>query len=115
MIAKLRERVTLQTRGTSVDEIGAVSYAWTDVVTVWGRMEPATTREPMVAERARSERGWQLTIRRRGDLDAIGRVSWKGRTFEVVGSPRNVDERRRYIVLDLDEWTAGRAETGAAA
>ena len=50
----LRERVTIQQRGVSLDSIGENTAAWTDVATVWANAEPlrgASTSRPASSNR----------------------------------------------------------------
>lgn len=101
-VGDMRERVTLQAATDTTDAIGGLVRSWTDVATVWARVEEMSAREQYHREQIQSSANFAVTIRYRADVTTKNRVIWRGRRFEIVGRP-NLDERRRFMRLACEE------------
>lgn len=93
-----RERVTLQTRPGVEDGGGGRSKVWTDLTTVWARVQPMGGREQVEAMQERSTVGYRVTMGYRTDVAADMRAIWRGETLNIraVTDPT---ERRQELVL----------------
>ena len=103
----LGKRVTLQQRTPAVDAYGQPVEAWTDVVTVWAAIEPASGREFVAAQALRLAQPVTITARWQpsfGSLAALValRAVWNGRVF-AIHSAENEDEANRTVRLLASE------------
>lgn len=97
----LRHQVTLQSPAGARDAVGERITTWTDVATVWARIQPLSARELFAAAQAHAATTHRVTIRHSIDvaaIDAAWRVQFGSRVF-VVDGVRNIDERNREIEL----------------
>ena len=95
---QLRKRLTIQKRSTVQDSYGQPSTSWSDVVTVWGAVEPLSGRELMAAEAVQSEITHQVIIRYIAGITSKMRVLYGTRIFDI----QNVlDENERHRMLTL--------------
>ncbi len=105
-IGDLRHRLTLEDQSQTVSGSGAITTTWTFVATIWGRMEPASTRVQLIAGRDESWFDWIATVRYRPDVTPQMRIRWSGRIFDVQAY-ENEDCLKVYHRLRLLERNAG--------
>lgn len=106
-ISDLRSRITIQQKTRTPDGIGGATVSWTDLDTVWARVESMATRERYYADKLAPNTSHQITIRYRTDITAQMRVMYDGRMFSVVGDPIVKDEqKKKYLVLYCVEGDA---------
>ena len=101
-INELRHRITLQTLTNTADGQGGFTQSWADLTTIWGKLEPVSANERNFGERVEYQRSHKCVIRSRSDVVASMRVTFDSRTFQIKGV-RRVDERRFFMLLDLEE------------
>lgn len=104
-IADMRSRVTFQTATRVSDSQGGFEESWASVATnptVWGYLAAVSSRERLFSEQMQTQRSHVLVVRYRTDLNTSMRVSYDSRTFQIKGF-RNPDERKWFLVLDLEE------------
>lgn len=99
---ELRHRVTIQSLTNTPDNQGGFSTSWTDLATVWGKLEPVSANERLFGERVEYQRSHKCVIRSRSDVVASMRITFDSRTFQIKGV-RRVDEQRFFMLLDLEE------------
>lgn len=97
-IGRLRHRVTLQYKVVVADSYGAETITWTDLVTVWGAVEPVRGEEFIELARAGAEISTRIVIRYRGSIVPEMRVVFGSHTYDVR-SVIHVDERERELQL----------------
>ena len=56
-------RLVIQSRAAGPDTFGGAPATWTDVATVWARIEPITGRELMAAQAISTEVSHRITLR----------------------------------------------------
>ena len=82
----LRHRVTFQ-RATETDsDTGEVQQAWSDLATVWARVEPLAGKERFAAIQVQSEVDYRILVRYQSTLSALApndRATWNGVTFDI--------------------------------
>lgn len=104
-IGQLRHRIAIErkTRGASDGAGGNVSETWAAVATVWAKYEPMSGREVLAADQTVHRETARFTIRRRTDLTAAMRVTYKGRVYAILGL-RDIDEAGwRWTELSCEE------------
>lgn len=70
-----RHRIILQSKGTPTrDSVGGEVITWTDMATVWARIEALSGRALIAAQQAQSEVSARILIRHRTDIQPDWRV-----------------------------------------
>ncbi len=100
MIGRLRERIGFERPLLGADGAGGGSLAWAALDAqpmVWARVEAVTGTEPVAADQRQAEVIYRITLRRRWDLTAACRVTWRGQVLDILAILP--DERRAYMTL----------------
>jgi len=97
-IGELRHRVTLRKKEIAEDALKQQSEVWTDIATVWARIEPLSGREYFAARQENADVSVKVVIRYLPGITAETRVVFGGRIFEVL-SVINPEERNISLVL----------------
>lgn len=95
----MREQVTLQAPGVTQDALGARVESWADVATVWAQVTPLRSREWFAAAAAQSSVEMRVRIWWRDDIVHGMRLLWRGKPFDIVGEPIDVQAQRRVLEL----------------
>jgi len=95
---KLRHRVTIQQRSTSLGTRGQASTTWTDVKTVWGSVRRLSGRELELAKRLYADATFAIVLRYRAGLTEEHRLKFGSRYFGI-GAVDNDEERNRELRL----------------
>jgi len=97
---RLRHRVTLQERSSSVDGFGQPLDDWADVLTTWATVQPVSGREFQEGVQVEAEITHKVWLRWRAGVapKPTMRLLFEGRKFEIV-SVVNVNERKRMWLL----------------
>lgn len=101
-LAELRHRIKFQNLVKTSDGQGGFTEEWTDVVTVWAKVEPANTSERLFAQQIEMQRSHKVVIRYRSDITQTMRFIFSNRTFQIK-SVMAPDERKRYLFIDAKE------------
>ena len=84
---KLRNRLTIQLRTTiTPDSFGADTAAWTDLVTVWGSVEPLSGDEAIAARQVMSDVTHRIRLRFRHGVGPRNRIIWRLYPFTAVAA-----------------------------
>ena len=100
---KLRHRVTLQRKGRTSDGMGGFVEGWTDVATVYARVEPLKGRERYAAQQVHPELSHRVTIRYRNDVTANDMRVRYGSRYLYIRAAINEDGANRYLRLECVE------------
>lgn len=106
---RLAHRISLQRPSTVVDDFGHRVPGWQTVATVWAAVRPVGSTERLAAAQMQSGQTHVVTTRYSAALAALRgecRLVLRGRTFNLVGFPRNVGEANQYLVFDCTEGGA---------
>jgi len=103
----MRKRITFQARSVSQDSFGAQVPVWTDVITMWAEVAPASGRELQAAAAVNQELTHTITTRWPGasvTITPAHRAVMKnnGRVFDIK-SVINVDERNHTQMVQAVE------------
>jgi SPP1 family predicted phage head-tail adaptor len=104
-IGTLRERIGVQTKTSTADAIGGRSVTYSTTLYVWAKVEPLTGGERLRAQQVLPTLTYRVTVRQSTAITATSRLSWDGRTLQIVAPPQNVNARDRFLVLDCAEVT----------
>jgi SPP1 family predicted phage head-tail adaptor len=106
-IGELKERVRIQSLTRNPDGGGGVSETWSDVVDVWAKIEPISSREIFYSHQIALEATHKITIRYRADVSTDWRILRvrDGAVFKIAGF-LDVENAHRYLELQVNEETA---------
>lgn len=104
-VGKMRERVAVYSQSQSVNSAGEITSSWALVTTIWGRVEPLSANQIVLANRDDAQRLYKLTIRYRTDVNTNSRILWRSRKFDVEGV-MDTTEQRQFLTVMLREINA---------
>jgi SPP1 family predicted phage head-tail adaptor len=84
-ISELRHRVTIQKFETVQDDDGFETEQWTDVRTVWAKVENLYGKEYYAAAAVQAERTVKFVIRYMKDIDERMQIKFGKKTINIVG------------------------------
>jgi len=108
-IGDLRDRVEVLAPVTGDDGSGGQTAAYPDTGdVVAAAIVPLSGREALAAGAMQASLSTRITIRYRTGVTAQYRLRRErdGQVYELVGPPRDVDGRRRWLELDAQEVSA---------
>lgn len=104
---ELRHRITFQRFNSRRDALGTPQYHkdenWTDVATVWAKVQEITSGEFYRAEQSDSYITHNIKIRYRTDLAAEMRVRWGARVFRIVSPPIDLTGSSQWMQIKAQE------------
>ena len=80
---KLRHRVVILEKQTSVDPDGYPTENWVNVATVWASVEPIAGREYFRAAAVQAQHQVRFTMRYRKDITPDMRLVYDGQEYEI--------------------------------
>lgn len=101
-IGQLDKRVTIQETVRVPDGGGGYTETWKDVATVWASLQPLSGREVIQSGQLQAQVPHRVRIRYRPGITAANRLTFKGRTLEII-SVANIDERNVELELLCQE------------
>lgn len=109
-IGKLRERIEIQKKPTSVtrDQFGAEVLSWLPVTTVWAdvRSTDGTEQVESSVDQVVATITHSVKIRYYSGLSPAMRVVWRGKALQILSIVEN-DNRRRELILKCSEVVGG--------
>ena len=101
---RMRHRVSLQvSTPTRSADTGASVPVWATTETFWANEVPAAAREFVNAQARHGELTTLFSCRYRTDVTRGKRLSWDGRTFNILGF-WNPDSRKRELLIACSEY-----------
>ncbi len=102
-----RHYLTLQKKVTVSDSMGGGSTTWSKANSFWGKITPLSASQNFFAQQLRHSVTHRLVMRFHNSLNITidNRITWQNRTFQIR-SIRNIEERNRFLSLDLMEGEA---------
>ncbi len=95
----LRQRVTIQQASYTRNAYAERVTNWSTFATVWGAVEALNGRELVEARQVQAEINIRVRIRYRAGITAQMRVTFSGRTLEIVAPPIEHTRRREMWLL----------------
>ena len=102
----LNKRIRFERPSEAVDRYGDPIGGWETVATVWAAIRPMGSNQRMAALQMQSGQTHVVTTRYSAALtQAKGewRIVFGARILQLVGRPRNRDERNELLVFDCTE------------
>lgn len=99
---RLRHEVALENATLSPDGMGGHTESWTEIATVFARIEPLDVESRFGAGQTLETASHRFTIRYRADVASGMRFARADRTFEIL-TVHDPDETRRYLVCRTRE------------
>lgn len=100
---KLNRRITFQCMGTVKDDMGQTKSEWRDFKTVWATVKPYKSSESGFMSKLKPEVTHRIYVRFRSDITSEMRIKYRGRIFEIVGSPLDIEERHELLEIQAQE------------
>jgi len=100
---RLRHTVTIEQRGTVLDEFGGSSQAWTTLATVRAGIEPYGGRELIQNGGNAAEQYVRIVMRYRADVTAQHRIRWGARIYTIKAPPVSPSESNRLLELTCSQ------------
>lgn len=94
---QLRSELALEAMRPMADGMGGYAETWTEIASVWGRIEPVSTAQRDFGIRPRPEITHRILLRFRDDIAVDKRLRKGGRVF-ALRSVHDPDESGRYLV-----------------
>ena len=104
-IGALRHRITVQVVSRAGDGQGGITESWDEHAVLWAKITPVSRNERMFMQQLEYQRSHKILIRYRDDLTTDMRISFNNRIFHIKAFI-NVDERKAYTQIDVEENTA---------
>jgi SPP1 family predicted phage head-tail adaptor len=102
MTGGLSERIAIDRRQGVADLSGGAAAAWVAVATVWAKVEARASGEDAAAEQRTALTRYEVTIRRRTDVNAGQRALWRGKALFIRGL-RDNGPHEPYLTLNCDD------------
>lgn len=83
---QLRHKIKIQAKTTTRDTNGQALEAWTDLHTVFGRIEPLSGRELLNAKAINPEIDHRITVRYVNGITAKNRIAFGSRVFQILSA-----------------------------
>lgn len=105
----LRHRVTIQQRGTPVQnpQTGEMVRPWVDVAAVWASISPVSVREYVASQEMQSAIVARIVIRYRDGLDASMRIVHVKNGVTMIYNPQgflaDVDSGLEYLTAPCSQ------------
>lgn len=95
----LVERLRIERRTVTENELGEQVGGWQPVTTVFARAEPIRSRELVAAGQLQSAGDVRFIIRYRPDVTADMRAVWRGKAYDIIGEPIDIEGRRQWLEM----------------
>ncbi len=100
---KLNKRITFQCTGAVEDDMGQTKPEWRDFKTVWATVKPYKSSESGFMSKLKPEVTHRIYVRFRSDITSEMRIKYRGRIFEIVGPPLDIEERHELLEIQATE------------
>lgn len=87
-----RHRITIEESTVTQNEYGEEVEAWSTFARVWARVQPVSSREYLEARAQSADISHRIEMRYLEGVTREMRVRFKGRVFEIIQPPRNLEE-----------------------
>ena len=98
----LRTELSLEASVPAADGLGGFSESWTEIATVFARVEPISAASVFAASQSLETVTHRVTLRWRGDVSSGKRFVRPGRVLDII-TVHDPDETGRYLVCRCRE------------
>ena len=104
-VGEMRHRVTVQRRATDQPDggAGAVTRTWSDVATVWAKVETLEVAEVQQGGRVVTVASGRVTMRYLAGLTAKDRLAFGSRTLNIAGVIDVEERKTQHLVYFKEE------------
>jgi len=103
---KLRHRVAILQKQTTIDPDGYPIETWVAAATVWASVEPIAGREYFQAAAVQAQHQVRFTMRYRKDITPAMRLRWDGEDYEIK-AVIDLEGRRRWLQIMVEAVSSG--------
>lgn len=107
-VGKLDQRITLQSKSRTTDNMGGAAEAWSDLPstpTVWAQVIPARGVETLAGERVEAHGMFTFVIRNRTDVSENDRIVWMSEAYNIRHIERR-GGRPLYLYISAERGVA---------
>jgi SPP1 family predicted phage head-tail adaptor len=98
LAGRLRKRVTVQRRSTTLDSLGGQATTWTDVCTLWAEITPTGGKELQTGGAIRAESMFTITTRYYAGIVPKMRILFEGQPYNIL-NVNDTESRHRELVI----------------
>lgn len=100
---KLKNRIKVFKLGSGRSTTGAMlPPTWTQILTLWGSLEPLSVKDILSAQAAGSELLARCVLRYRADINSSMQIECNGQRYEIDGDPLpDANSGREHMTLML--------------
>lgn len=98
----LNQEVLLEKSSIFAGEAGELDESWSEIASLWVRIEPAGPGPRMLGEQQLPELSHRITLRHRADISSTMRFRKGARIFQIL-TLHDPDEMGRYLVARVSE------------
>ena len=102
---RFRHRVEFRRRTSAATSAGGRTFTYTTYARRKVEVKPITARDFWNADSARAEITHTVSMRPLSGITPEDRIVWGARTFDIIGQARDIEERRKLMVLTVKERT----------
>lgn len=105
---RLDQRVKLQQKSVTRNDIGEEVVTWVDVATVWAAAWPLRGREFFAAQQTQYAADVRFRLRHRADVLPTWRIEWRGEPYDIVSVVDAGAKREMLEILAVSGVKDGR-------
>jgi len=106
MIGEMRNRIVIQSLGTSTDSGGGQVASFSTANTVWAKVENLSGSENSFGDQLEARSNYRFTIRYVSSLTPKHRISYNSKLFNIQHVASSLEGKERYQIIDAEEGVA---------
>ena len=106
MIGEMRNRIVIQSLGTSTDSGGGQVASFSTANTVWAKVENLSGTESSFGDQIQDRANYRFTIRFISSLTAKHRISYNSKLFNIQHVASVLEGKERYQIINAEENVA---------
>lgn len=106
MIGEMRNRIVIQSLGTSTDSGGGQTASFSTATTVWAKIENLSGTESSFGDQIEDRANYRFTIRYYSALTPKHRISYNSKLFNIQHVASQLEGKERYQIIDAEEGVA---------
>lgn len=96
---RLDRQIKLLRYGTTTDTAGGIVDTYTEFATIWATVTDLRGTQFFASQQSQSVVTTKFFMRYRDDLTAKDRIEWKGKQYEIIGTPIEVGRNEALEVM----------------